>query len=54
MNTPQILMITLSAISLLLNAHSHGKPKEGNQSFWTALVGTIIVQGILIWGGFYK
>lgn len=54
MNVPQILMIALLCISLLVNAHLHGKPKEGLYNFWVGLVSTLITTGLLIWGGFFK
>ena len=30
--------INCAVVSLLLNAHDHGKPKEGYNSFWLALI----------------
>jgi len=53
MELPQIIYITLTAISLLLNAYTHGKPREDN-NFWNALLAGIIVYGLLIWGGFFR
>lgn len=54
MKAPQILLITLYGVSLLLHAKDHGKPKEGKNNFWYAFVTTVIIFGLLIWGGFFK
>ena len=53
MKIAKILLITLYAISLLISANEHGKPKTGRNSFWTALVGMAIQMGLLWWGGFF-
>jgi len=50
---PQITMIILVFINLLLNAYQHGKEKEGKNNFWAAMISTLIIQTILIYGGFY-
>ncbi len=52
MGIPQIILIVLYAVSLLLNAYIHGKPKEGYNNFWIALISTGIDIGLLLWGGF--
>jgi len=54
MNAPQITLIALYFITLLLNAHSHGKPRKGNDNFWHNLLGIAIHVFILIWGGFFN
>ena len=51
---PQILWIVLMSFSLLLNAYQHGKPKEGFNSFWVALISGAIHTGLLLWGGFFS
>ena len=51
---PQIIMIVFAAISLLLNAYLHGKPKEGKYSFWVTSIGWVIQMGLLWWGGFFN
>lgn len=50
---PQIIFLTMVLISLLLEANRHRQPKQGNNSFWVALVATIISLGLLYWGGFF-
>lgn len=54
MNWPQITFIVLLAISLGMSMADHGKPKEGNENAWTALLGTIITVTLLYFGGFFK
>lgn len=54
MGIPQILIIILYAAGLLLYAHDHGKPKEGYTDFWSGLISTCIVMGLLWWGGFFS
>lgn len=53
MGAPQVIMIVLYAITLLLAAYEHGEPYEYNKSFWHSLIGSAIVFGLLIWGGFF-
>lgn len=53
MGAPQVIIIVLYAITLLLSAYNHGKPHENNQNFWVSLIGTGIIFGLLIWGGFF-
>ena len=50
---PQIIYLVLTAVSLLLAANQHGKPRS-NQNFWTSLVAFAIVLSILWWGGFFS
>ena len=50
----QILLIGLYCLSLGVNAGLHGKPKEGNHSFWTSLMSAIITMFILYKGGFFS
>lgn len=54
MNIAKIILLCLYGVSLLLSAYSHGKPKEGTHSFWSSLIGTAIVIGLLWWGGFFE
>ena len=53
MGIPQIIIIVLYAVALLIAAHEHGKPREGETNFWISLSGTAILFGLLIWGGFF-
>jgi len=50
MAAPQIAFITLTCLGLGINMAQHGKPKEGNENFFTSL----IARGILYWGGFFS
>ncbi len=51
---PQIILAALHFTSLLLAAHAHGRPKEGNYSFWVILIATIIVNTLLYLGGWFS
>lgn len=53
MGIPQIIIIVLYAMTLLVSAHEHGKPREGKTNFWISLLGVAIIFGLLIWGGFF-
>ena len=48
MNIPLIILYVLSFIGLLFASNRHGKPKEGDNSFWSDLL-AMIIQWILIW-----
>lgn len=50
---PQILMLLLISINLLTAAHLHGKPKEGNYSFWYSIINAIVLLALLYFGGFF-
>lgn len=49
----QIIWIVLICLSLGISISEHGKPKTGNNSFWTSLVATIVNVFILYMGGFF-
>ena len=53
MGTPQIILLTLLGIKLLAAAHLHGKPRSGPLNFFTSLIDTAILIGILVAGGFF-
>ena len=53
MGFPQIIMTVWLALSLGCHLASHGKPKEGNYSFWTALISVSLEVFLLYKGGFY-
>ena len=53
MELPQIIYICITAVGLLIEANKHGKPKDGEHSFWLTLISVIIGYSILIWGGFF-
>ena len=46
--------MVMYAISLLIAAHDHGKPKVGTNNFWVCLVGTAIQLLLMWWGGFFR
>lgn len=50
---PQIIWIALTFGGIVLNAVKHGKPKEGTYNAFIAVVTSLIVGGILYWGGFF-
>jgi len=50
---PQIIILSLTFISLLLAAYYHGKPRP-NYNFWSIFIGVIIQLFLLWWGGFFK
>lgn len=54
MGTSQIIMYCLLSLNLLLGAHLHGKPKEGNHSFWVTIISTGLYFVLLITGGFFN
>lgn len=53
MNAPQIVMIVLLAVNLVIALLKHGEP-QGNYSFGTAIINTIVMVGLLIWGDFWN
>ena len=54
MHLPQIILVIMYAISIIIIATQHGKPKEGNYNVIASLVSTGIMFGLLIWGGFFS
>ncbi len=54
MGVPQIIMLCIGAMDLLLTANLHGKPKEGNHSFWVESIGVACQIWLLYWGGFFR
>ncbi len=54
MNAPQIIVIAIWALSLLLAASMHGKPKEPDTHNLAVTVIRIgIWAALLTWGGFF-
>lgn len=53
MGIPQILMIILFSMSIGMSAVEHGKPKTGNNSVWSSVIGVAIEVALLWWGGFF-
>ena len=50
---PQIIILAILTYGLGHDAAMDGKPKTGKHSFGWALLGTVIVLGLLNWGGFF-
>ena len=53
MGVPQILTIALMAISLLIQAYMHGKPRIGTYNVFGGLASAAITVLLLWWGGFF-
>ena len=52
MNAPQVCMVVWISISLVVNLMNHGQPRK--VSFGGALLDSLLVTGLLIWGGFFN
>lgn len=52
MTIPAIIILTTTAINLLIAANAHGKERP-RMNFWTVLVGNCIFLGLLYWGNFF-
>lgn len=50
---PQIVMLALLFIGIGIGLSDHGKPKTGENSFWSVLIGQVLLFSILWWGGFF-
>lgn len=50
---PQLIYLALLLAGMLLKAHQHGKPKEGNENFWTGFIAQAIIIWLLYAGGFF-
>ena len=46
---PVYIMFALSLMGLGIYLAQHGKPKKGNENFWTALVSVIMKWILLAW-----
>lgn len=54
MNAGEITILVLLAVNLLLNAHLHGKKKDGSHNFWISLVANILNILLLYWAGLFR
>ena len=54
MGAPQMILVVFYALGLGIAVSQHGKPKEGKTNAVYSLIGTAIVVGLLIWGGFFR
>lgn len=50
---PQIIWIVLTMLGLGIYLAKHGKKKEDNYNFWSALLGVILNCILLYYGGFF-
>lgn len=53
MNGAQITLAVLYVIGLMVHAHAHGRPRDGEHSVVSALIRFAVVNSILYWGGFW-
>lgn len=49
---PQMLLIVLLTLGLGVSLAKHGEPRDPH-SFWTTLISSAILAGLLHWGGFF-
>ncbi len=54
MGIPQILILALYMLSLGVELAKHGETKVMKYDFGGKMLATMIVIGLLIWGGFFK
>lgn len=54
MNILKIIILVLLAISFLLDAYTHGKPKKGRYNFWLSIMPKIVLLMALYLGGFFN
>ena len=53
MGVPQYLYLALWLIGAGAGMVRHGTPKEGKNDFWADLITSLLIMGILYWGGFF-
>ncbi len=51
---PQILVIVLFVMSLSFNLAKNGEQRHDKYSVGWTFVGTLIMSGLLYWGGFFN
>ena len=51
---PEGIWLGLTLGGLLLVANLHGKPKTGKWDIFVTIINSVIMFGILYWGGFFK
>ena len=50
---PQIVMLMLVGASIGMSAVRHGKERTEQDNVFITIVSALIIQAILVWGGFY-
>lgn len=50
---PQYTIAVLYILNVGIGMSKHGKPKTGNESVWTALIGSSVGAVLLYYGGFW-
>ncbi len=50
---PEGILIGMRVVTLLIHAAMHGEPRTGKWSFPLAFMDTLIVGGLLWWGGLF-
>lgn len=53
MGVPQIIMVCLYTINIGISMAKHGEPQDGIYNAWTSIFSSIVVMGLLWWGGFF-
>ena len=50
---PQIVMLMMVGASIGMSAVRHGKEQTEQENVFITIVSALIIQAILVWGGFY-
>ncbi len=51
---PQLIYLAITVLSLGITMGKHGEPKLGKHDGWSHVIAVILMQLLLIWGGWYK
>mgnify|MGYP001608703878 CR=1 FL=1 len=51
---PQITVLVIYSLALLLAAHNHGKPRDGEHKFQYSFMACLIIVWLLYKGGFFN
>lgn len=54
MSIAAIIYLVLVGLTWLVTAYMHGKPKKEKYNFFTTMINSLIILGILYWGGFFN
>ena len=50
---PQLIMLILFGASFGISLLRHGEERTQKENFFTSLIAALILQALLLWGGFY-